>query len=250
VLDTTAAVRYAIGMSDAAADQPMDTMFHRAVGGHAPPFRRILIVAAVGTATALVLLLVIEWELALLIGWDVAAITFLTFVVPVIGGSDGTLTAYFARRVDDSRRTAGALVVVACLASLLSVLVTLAAAGRESGGHRLMLIAGATVTVVVSWTVVNTIFTLRYADLYYSAGAGSGAGDAAVDFGSTGAGDLPDYRDFAYLAFTIGMCYQVSDTTLRDRRVRRTVLGHAVLSYVFGVVIVAAGINLVAGLIQ
>ena len=96
------------------------------------------------------------------------------------------------------------------------------------------------VTVVLSWTLVNTVFTLRYAHLYFSVRS------AAVDFGEV---DRPDYRDFAYLAFTIGMTYQVSDTDLRDRHIRRTVLFHALLAYVFGVVIVAAGINLIAGVV-
>ena len=98
-------------------------------------------------------------------------------------------------------------------------------------------------TVVLSWTVVNTVFLLRYADLYYSAPEEGG-----VAFAGGEAKDRPDYRDFAYLAFTIGMCYQVSDTSLRDRRVRRAVLQHALMSYVFGVVIIATGVNIVAGL--
>ena len=106
-----------------------------------------------------------------------------------------------------------------------------------------MSIAAALLTVVLSWGAVNTMFTLRYADLYYR-------GSSAVDFGYRDSDERPDYRDFAYLAFTIGMCYQVSDTTLRDRGIRRTVLVHALVSYVFGVVIIAAGINLVAGLLD
>ncbi len=61
---------------------------------------------------------------------------------------------------------------------------------------------------------------------------------------------MPSYRDFAYVAFTIGMTYQVSDTTLRDPLIRRSVLGHAALSYVFGVIIVAGLVNLTSGLIQ
>ena len=60
----------------------------------------------------------------------------------------------------------------------------------------------------------------------------------------------PGYRDFAYVAFTIGMCYQVSDTTLRDPQIRRSVLAHAILSYVFGVVIVAGSVNLISGLFR
>jgi uncharacterized membrane protein len=127
-------------------------------------------------------------------------------------------------------------------ASLVAVGFALGLARHESGAERALLVTMAAVTVVVSWTVVNTVFTLRYAHLYYR-----GAADS-IDFG----GDTtrpPDYRDFAYLAFTIGMTYQVSDTMLRDRGIRRTVLFHAILSYVFGVVIVSAGVNVVAGLL-
>ena len=102
----------------------------------------------------------------------------------------------------------------------------------------------AVLTVVLSRTVVNTIYTLRYADQHFrSAGGG-------IEFGDGDGAQRPGYRDFAYVAFTIGMTYQVSDTTLRDPRIRRTVLGHAGLSYLFGVVIVAGSINLISGLIQ
>ena len=82
-------------------------------------------------------------------------------------------------------------------------------------------------------------------------------GDAAMpqvrSFGAFGTEDgqqQPGYRDFAYVAFTIGMCYQVSDTTLRDPQIRRTVLAHAILSCVFGVVIVAGSVNLISGLFR
>jgi uncharacterized membrane protein len=98
-------------------------------------------------------------------------------------------------------------------------------------------------TVVLSWTVVNTVFTLRYADQHF------GSGPAGIDFGDSEP-EEPTYRDFAYVAFTIGMCYQVSDTTLRNRRIRRTVLSHALLSYVFGTAIVGGSVNLIAGLIH
>ena len=72
----------------------------------------------------------------------------------------------------------------------------------------------------------------------------------AASFGTEDGQQQPSYRDFAYVAFTIGMCYQVSDTTLRNRRIRRTVLSHALLSYVFGVAIVGGSVNLIAGLIH
>lgn len=221
-----------------------DSMYHRAVGWRAPPLRRLALVTLLGVLVTVVLLAWVPWELAILGGWDVGAATFLASVGPIILRADGLRTERLAMVEDNTRDTAVVLVVAACLASLLSVLVTLAAAGRETGVLRVVLIALAMVTVVVSWTVVNTTFTLRYADLHYKA-----EGDG-LDFGPTDAVGRPDFRDFAYVAFTIGMCYQVSDTNVRNRGLRRTVLAHALLSYVFGVVIVAAGINLVAGLIR
>ena len=97
----------------------------------------------------------------------------------------------------------------------------------------MLLIGAAVLTVVLSWTVMNTVYTLRYADQYFQSKPGG------IAFGTEDGQQQPGYRDFAYLAFTIGMTYQVSDTTLRDPQIRRTVLAHAILSYLFGVVIVA-----------
>jgi uncharacterized membrane protein len=94
------------------------------------------------------------------------------------------------------------------------------------------------VSVVLAWAIVHTVYTLRYADLYYSLGGG-------IDFN---ANDDPDYRDFAYLAFTIGMTYQVSETNIQSNFLRRTALKHALLSFVFGTAIIAMTINVVAGL--
>jgi uncharacterized membrane protein len=91
---------------------------------------------------------------------------------------------------------------------------------------------------------MNTVYTLRYADGHYRFKAGG------IVFGAEDGQERPSYRDFAYVAFTIGMTYQVSDTTLRDPRIRGTVLTHAILSYLFGVVIVAGTVNLVSGLFR
>ena len=95
--------------------------------------------------------------------------------------------------------------------------------------------------VVLSWLIVHAVFTLHYAHLYFAEPVGG------VDFPET---PHPDYRDFAYLAFTIGMTYQVSDTALQDGEFRRTVLRHALLSFLFGAVIVAMTINVLAGFVR
>jgi uncharacterized membrane protein len=222
---------------------PAPTVYHRLLGWHAPALRRLVIVAAVGLTVAAVLSIVVTWRLAVLAGWDAAALTFLAAVWPMIVRTDGPRTEHLATREDMNRDSARLLLLAACGASLVAVSFALGLAKHETGADRVSLLTIATLTVVVSWTVVNTVFTLRYAHLYYLPPA------TGIDFSETAPAEQPDYRDFAYLAFTIGMTYQVSDTTLRDRRIRRTVLLHALLSYVFGVVIVAAGVNAIAGLV-
>jgi uncharacterized membrane protein len=237
---------------------PLPTRYHRLMGWHAPAVRRLLVVGSAGIAIGALVALFLPWQLALLGGWNGTAVAFLATVLPIVAKADGPSTKRLAVREDVNRDIARLLLLLACGASLAAVAFALGLAQHESGGERAMLVTMAVVTVVVSWTVVNTVFTLRYARLYYGAAGGDSAGgDSAggdsvgrdrVDFGQPAAAP-PDYRDFAYLAFTIGMTYQVSDTTLRDRRIRRAVLVHALISYVFGVVIVAAGVNVVAGLL-
>lgn len=213
------------------------------MGWHAPALRRLSVAGALGLAGGLLVATVAQWEVAVLVGWDGAALAFLGSVWPIIARCDAARTETLVGREDVTRRTASLLLLATSAASLASVLYALHAAGNSAGGARAVLIVVATTTVAVSWTVLNTVFTLRYAEAYYRGPA------AGVDFGGAPADDRPDYRDFAYLAFTVGMTYQVSDTNLRNRHIRRTVLLHAFLAYLYGVIIVAAGVNIVAGLL-
>jgi uncharacterized membrane protein len=223
---------------------PTKTLFHRSLGWHAPALRRALIVASIGLIVALALLPLMAWELAAVGGWDAAALAFLLTIWPIIVRADGSHTELLATREDETRGTAAVLLVGAGVTSLLGVGFALSTAGRQSGSMRVLLIGVAILTVLQSWTVVNTVFTLRYADQTL------GSGDAGITFGDADGPEALTYRDFAYVAFTIGMCYQVSDTTVRDRRIRRTVLFHALLSYMFGAAIVGGSVNLIAGLIH
>jgi uncharacterized membrane protein len=217
-------------------------MTGRWIGPNASALRRVSVAALAGIVVAVVVSRFVMVELAVLSGWDAAAVTFLASVWPAIARADRARTEALATREDLSHDTARLLLLVASSASVVAVGLAISQARQESGGAQWTLVIIAAVTVVLSWTVVNTVFVLRYARLYYGSPRGG------VDFVGADESDRPDYRDFAYLAFTIGMCYQVSDTTLRDRRIRRTVLLHALISYVFGVVIVATGVNIVAGL--
>ena len=114
-----------------------------------------------------------------------------------------------------------------------------AQAGHTGPPGRGLLTALAIGSVALAWTSVHTVYVLRYARLYYSPPEGG------IDFH----GETPDYVDFAYLGLTIGMTFQVSDTDLTGKRIRRVALHHALLSYLFGTGIVAIAVSSVATLL-
>jgi uncharacterized membrane protein len=154
---------------------------------------------------------------------------------------DADETARHAVQNDPSRATASALLLGAATASLLAVGDVVGRASHSAGWARGAQIALVTLSVMLSWTVVHMVYMLRYAHLYYLEPLGG------VDFKQDG---NPAYSDFAYMAFTVGMTFQVSDTDITAPRVRAAVLRHALLSYVFGTVILALMINLAAGLVR
>ena len=194
--------------------------------------------AIAGVPIGIVVAFFMPWQAAVLIGWVAAAAVYLTLVWWHILPKNEQLTAEHATALDDTRVLADLLVLSASLATLIAVALLLVKAGG-AGGAKGWYAALAVLTVVSAWAVVHTVFTLRYAELYYADEPGG------LDFHGD---DQPTYHDFAYLAFTIGMTFQVSDTEVTAREFRRTILRHALLSFVFGATIIATTINLVAGL--
>ncbi|HEX3512652.1 MAG TPA: DUF1345 domain-containing protein [Trebonia sp.] len=174
-----------------------------------------------------------------MIGWDILALTYCGWVWSTVWRMDAETTASHATREDPSRDQADLVLLGAAIASLAAVGAELFGAGSAPGNLKYIEAGLALVSVFVSWTLVHTVFTLKYARLYYSGTPGG------IDFNGSG---LPDYPDFAYLAFTIGMTFQVSDTDIKTKPIRRTALRHAWLSFPLGAVIIAACINLVSGL--
>jgi uncharacterized membrane protein len=226
------------------SEMPANNLYHRWLGWHALEMRRAVTVAAFGAIVAVVLLLFVPWTLALIGGWDAVAFAFLITTWPIIGRADGARARWLATREDPTRASSTVLLVSASVASLLGVGLAIHLAGQKRGALQVVLIGAAVLTVMLSWTLANTVFTLRYAHLHFATTV------PGIGFGDMNEQERPGYRDFAYVAFTIGMCYQVSDTPLRHSRIRRTALSHAFLSYLFGVVIVAGAVNLISGLIR
>ncbi|MEO6513619.1 MAG: DUF1345 domain-containing protein [Candidatus Saccharimonadales bacterium] len=174
-----------------------------------------------------------------LLGWDVAAIIYLVWTWITVWPMSQADTKSHAVREDPSRAASDLVVLVASVVSLIAVGLILIQSGNSQGALQLLQVALGFVSVVVSWSVVHTLFTLRYAELYY------GKSQGGVDFNEK---DAPMYKDFAYLAFTVGMTFQVSDTEISSKQIRHTILRQALISYMFGTVILASTINLVAGL--
>jgi uncharacterized membrane protein len=182
-----------------------------------------------------------NWQAATLIGWDVAALFLIAWIWWAVATLDADESQSRAGREDPSLRLTELIVLAAGVALLGAVGLALVRAGNAAGVTKAYMIALGVFSVALSWSLVHTIFTLRYARSYYKQPVGG------IDFNE---GDPPTYLDFAYLALTIGMTFQVSDTNLTTKSVRRIALFHALLSYLFGAVVVALVINVVSSLLH
>jgi uncharacterized membrane protein len=198
---------------------------------------RILVAAAIGLAVGLGVAIAFKAvSAAPTSGWIAFAVVFLAATWRGIGRMDPSETAAHATREDPTRRAGSIILIAASVASLGGVALLLLGAQQ---GSKVLEPALAVASVASSWFLVHSIYTLKYAALFYA------GRDGGVDFNQK---TDPDYQDFAYLALTLGMTYQVSDTSITSRDIRHAALRHGLLSYLLGAVVLASTINLVAGL--
>jgi uncharacterized membrane protein len=174
-----------------------------------------------------------------LFGWIAAVLVFVVWTWIEIWPQGPDATAAHAQREDPSRALADLACLTAAVASLAGVVILLISAGNAKGATKLLEIGLSVGAVLAAWGLVHTIFTLRYARTYYENGLGS------IEFNTD---EPPQYSDFAYVAITVGLTFQVSDTDLRSKEFRRLAIRHMLLSYLMGAVIVAITINLIAGI--
>ncbi|MBS0032314.1 DUF1345 domain-containing protein [Chitinophaga sp. 22321] len=179
--------------------------------------------------------------------WDIFALSYIASGWIVFYNRTVDEIRKWARVDDGSRIFVSFLVLLSSVASLVIVLL-LMLSKEISGGSRLIYLPVAITGMLASWTMVHTTLTFHYANLYY---------DDAVNDINQHAGGLefpsekrPDYIDFAYFAFVIGMTFQVSDVEISGRVIRRTALAHGLLSFALNTFVVALTINLIAGLKQ
>lgn len=200
---------------------------------------RLIVMLVGGLATGVASGFTIGWHFAPTIGWAVACLIYVVWVWTAVGRLDEKQTKERATLEDPTRGIAELMTIIASVASLAAVVILILGAKNAKGGAAVGIALLAVASVALSWALIHTLFTLRYARLYYAGKEGG------IDFNQD---DPPRYGDFAYVSFTLGMTYQVSDTDLQTVAIRSTALRQGLLSYLFGAVILASVINLVAGL--
>jgi uncharacterized membrane protein len=202
---------------------------------------RLFLAAVLGLAAMTVL--PADWRLATrsLTAWDIALGLYLVLAFRLMASSDVTRIRRRAALQDEGRITILVLVAASALASLGAILAELA--GAQGASRQPSHLALAAVTILLSWAFTHTIFAVHYAHEYYDENAGKGGG---LKF----PGDVPpDYWDFMYFSFVVGMTSQVSDVAVTSGAIRRMVAAHGVVSFIFNVTLLALTVNIAAGLI-
>jgi len=173
----------------------------------------------------------------IMFGWDFFCLALILLHWYMFYHTSATQTHLKAKMQDETRGETFAIVVVSTFAGLLAVILLL----LDKEIKTLDLVTAIS-GMFLSWALVHTTFTMRYAHLYYG---DSGNKNGGLDFPGD---EEPDFIDFAYFAFVIGMTFQVSDVEISSRRIRRLTLLHSIISFIFNTVIVALTINALAGL--
>ena len=204
--------------------------------------QRLGVAGFIGVVAGLLSSIFLQWQIAILLAWDTAAAALVIWHWQHFITMTPEDTQAHALTEDDTRFGADLAIVGASIASLFGVGYTIAQAGKADGAAKVGFAVAGVATVAASWLAVHTVFAIRYARLYYEPPIGG------IDFKTRE--ELPDYRDFAYVAFTVGMTFQVSDTDIQRREIRRLVLRQALIAYLFGAVIIAVVVNMVANLLQ
>lgn len=180
-----------------------------------------------------------DLKMKIVVGWNFGASTAIALHLWLIGTSDAEDSRLRAAARDPGRKMIWALALAACCFSIVGATVLMGDM-PENEQHPNLVVGLCIWSVACTWLLTQSVFTLRYAHLYYRDAGGEGGLEFPGD-------EPPDDLDFAYYAFTVGMCFQVSDVVITDRGIRRTTLIHGVVSYFYNTMILALVVNLTVG---
>ena len=205
--------------------------------------KRLMISAVLGLIAALALPASLTLVTRMLIGWDIGVLIYLVAAAVVMTQCSSVSSMQSnAAAQDEGAFAVLILAVAAAIASLGAIFAELAIVERTSP-HYGLYTALAIGTVVLSWAFTHTIFALHYAHEFY----GESLRKSGLKFPGDGE---PDYWDFVYFSFVIGMTFQVSDVAVTHKSIRRLVVAHGVLSFFFTAAIIAMTVNIAASMIQ
>ncbi len=204
--------------------------------------RRLMIAAVLGGLALISLPSSLSLVIRILLGWDIGVALYLAAVIAMMARSPVNEIRLHSAAQDEGAFALMVLTVAAAVARLGAIFVELATANPALPGYGLH-VALAIGTVILSWAFIHTIFALHYAYEFY------GDDDCAngLKFPDD---DRPDYWDFVYFAFVIGMTFQVSDVAVTNKLLRRAVVAHGALSFFFTTAIVALTVNIAANALQ
>jgi uncharacterized membrane protein len=203
---------------------------------------RLFVSGALGAVVGAAAIVTTRWTLTscLLVGWDVTVGLYLALAFQLMLTSDVQSIRRHAALQDEGQFAILVLTVAAALASLGAIVAELGTGG--TGARLPSHLAGAALTILLSWAFIHTMFALHYAHEFYDEEAGGGMAFPG------GEGD-PDYWDFAYFSFVIGMTSQVSDVSVTSKRIRRTVAAHGIVAFLFNAALLALTVNIAASAI-
>ena len=202
----------------------------------APPrFVAFVLIAIVAISAGVTLT---DWRQGVMGGFDIAAAIFLISLIPL--ASDKTETMRRAACRNDANR---AVLLGITGAVSLVVLVAVAAELSEKNAHKPLAIVLIVATLALAWLFSNTVYALHYAHIFYS----SGEDDQDCGGIKVPGTDEPDYWDFIYFSFTLGMTFQTADVDIDGARVRRVAILHCLAAFVFNLGVLAFTINVLGG---
>ncbi|MFD1613309.1 DUF1345 domain-containing protein [Sphingomonas tabacisoli] len=207
----------------------------RPVGSYIAPERFLAFIVVLGLATWLAMYH-FAWNRAAMIGFDIAALVFLASISTLLRRHDVADMRTLARRNDANR----VLLLFVSGAVIVAILVAVGAEVTERDQMDVWAKALVIATLALAWLFSNSVYALHYAHIYYLPEITSGRDRAGIDFPGK---REPDYSDFVYFAFTLGMTFQTSDTAISSRAVRRVVILHCFAAFVFNIGVLAFTIN-------
>jgi uncharacterized membrane protein len=200
---------------------------------------RFLLAAVAGLIVTPIAIAQSDWRMGTMIGFDAAAILFLLSLVSLFRSGNARSMREAAIRNDANRVM---LLVITGIVSLV-ILVAIAAELSQRTAPKPFAVALIIATLALAWAFSNMIYALHYAHIFYTANE-TGIDSGGIDFPGT---KEPDYWDFTYFAFTLGMTFQTSDTDITDRRIRKIATLHSLAAFVFNIGVLAFTINVLGG---